>query len=189
MTQTALDAARASGLASVSTVDINSLGGGSLQLMFAKLQLALAESSKTSAMNYIGDIQDTQKEQKIVADMLQTARQKQADAGSSDKDQKALNKKESGHEGCTDMPEDMLAYMKDKQLAYDNTGNDRHMNKDEWEVAVRSLQARLDALGSDTQQKMVFVQDYMGQYNSYLQGANSVIQQSNQTLAELARAR
>jgi hypothetical protein len=36
---------------------------------------------------------------------------------------------------------------------------------------------------------MVFVQDYMGQYNSYLQGANSVIQQSNQTLAELARAR
>jgi hypothetical protein len=36
---------------------------------------------------------------------------------------------------------------------------------------------------------MVFVQDFMGQYNSYLQGANSVIQQSNQTLAELAKAR
>jgi hypothetical protein len=36
---------------------------------------------------------------------------------------------------------------------------------------------------------MVFVQDFMGQYNSYLQGSNSVIQQSNQTLAELARAR
>jgi hypothetical protein len=47
----------------------------------------------------------------------------------------------------------------------------------------------MDALGTDTQQKMVFVQDYMGQYNSYLQGANSVIQQSNQTLGELARAR
>lgn len=29
----------------------------------------------------------------------------------------------------------------------------------------------------------------MGQYNSYLQGANSVIQQASQTLAELARAR
>jgi hypothetical protein len=33
------------------------------------------------------------------------------------------------------------------------------------------------------------LQDFMGKYNSYLQRANSVIQQSNQTLGELARAR
>ena len=63
------------------------------------------------------------------------------------------------------------------------------LTKDEWEVAITSLKAQLDQLGTDTQQKMVFVQDFMGQYNSYLQGANSAIQQANQTLAELARVR
>jgi pantothenate kinase-related protein Tda10 len=56
-------------------------------------------------------------------------------------------------------------------------------------VAINSLKAHLDQLGTNTQQKMVFVQDFMGQYNSYLQGANSAIQQSNQTLADLARLR
>ena len=34
---------------------------------------------------------------------------------------------------------------------------------------------------------MVYVQDFMGQYNSYLTGANSSIQQSNQTLGTIAR--
>ena len=34
---------------------------------------------------------------------------------------------------------------------------------------------------------MDYVQDYMGQYNSYLQGANTQIANSNQTLTNLAR--
>jgi hypothetical protein len=34
---------------------------------------------------------------------------------------------------------------------------------------------------------MVFLQDFMGQYNSYLTGANSAIQQSNQTLGTIVR--
>ena len=181
-----LDAARSGGASSVGAIDVNSLGGSSLQLMFAKLQLSLAESSKNSSMEYIKDIQKTQGEQKTVAAMLQQARQLQADA------------KTSG--GCTTMPTDMRAYMDTNGLARDTTdstlasgssaadADDLH-NKDEWEVAITSLQARMDSLGTDTQQKMVYVQDFMGQYNSYLQGANSVIQQSNQTLAELARAR
>ena len=40
---------------------------------------------------------------------------------------------------------------------------------------------------TNTQQEMVYVQDYMGQYNSYLQGANTQIANSNQTLTNLAR--
>jgi hypothetical protein len=34
---------------------------------------------------------------------------------------------------------------------------------------------------------MVFVQDFMGQYNSYLTGANTAIQQANQTLQTIVR--
>ena len=67
--------------------------------------------------------------------------------------------------------------------------NKLSFDKDAWEVAITSLQGHLDTLGINTQQLMIFVNDYMGQYNSYLQGANSVIQQSSQTLAELARVR
>ncbi|GHT94757.1 hypothetical protein FACS1894116_09230 [Betaproteobacteria bacterium] len=175
MTTPTLDAARASGTASVGTIDVNSLGGGSLQLMFAKLQLALAESSKSSAMGYIGDIQKTQEEQKLVAQLLQEARKQQADA-------KANNT-------ATWMSAEMVDYMDSNKLVYDTRGDDTAHDKDQWDVAIESLKGRSEALGADTQQKMVFVQDFMGQYNSYLQGSNSVIQQSNQTLGELARAR
>jgi hypothetical protein len=156
-------------------IDVNSIGGGSLQLMFAKQQLSLAESAKSNAMGYIEDIQKTQTEQKQVAAFLQEARQLQADAKSS--------------RASTAMPAEMVKYMDANKLAYDKTGNDTFHDKDQWETAVTSLQARMDNLGTDIQQKMVFVQDYMGQYNSYLQGANSPIQQSNLTLADLARPR
>ena len=87
------------------------------------------------------------------------------------------------------MPSDVKAYMDKNGLAYDTKGNDDKHNKDEWEVAITSLKAHQDKLGSNTQQLMVFVQDYMGQYNSYLQGSNSAIQQGNQTLGELAKVR
>ena len=163
---------------------------GSLQFQFAKLQLALSEMSKTSAMDYMDEITKSQEEQKKVGDMLQQARQLQTNAASSDSTQKAANKKATGYEACTNMPTEMKTYMKANDLAYDKTGNDDAiMSKDEWEVAITSLKAKLDKMGTDTQQKMIFVQDFMGQYNSYLQGANSAIQQSNQTLGELARVR
>ena len=51
----------------------------------------------------------------------------------------------------------------------------------------RTLEGRLEELGTNTQQEMVYVQDYMGQYNSYLQGANTQITNANQTLTNLAR--
>ena len=60
-------------------------------------------------------------------------------------------------------------------------------SEEEWDVAIASLEARLEELGTDTQQQMVYIQDYMGQYNSYLQGANTQISNSNQTLTSLAR--
>jgi hypothetical protein len=143
--------------------------------MFSKLQLGLAEMAKSSAMHYMQELLNSQTEQKQVAALLQEARQLQAEA------------KSSGT--STEMPAEMVKYMDANKLAYDKTGNDTFHNNDEWDTAVISLQDRMDQVGTDTQQKMVFVQDCMGQYNSYLQGNNSVIQQANLTLAELARQR
>ena len=60
-------------------------------------------------------------------------------------------------------------------------------NKDAWDVAIQSLQAYQETIGTDIQTKMVYVQDFMGQYNSYTQGANSAIQSGMQTLTAVAR--
>jgi hypothetical protein len=171
-----LDAARLSGALSVGTLDVNSIGGGGSQLPFTEMQLKLAELHKSNAMKCIKDIQKTQEEMKQLAAFLREARQCQA------------------NNGVTAMSADMEAYMKDKGLAYNSTGNDRWMSKDQSEVAIKSFQARMDALGIHTQQDMVSAQEIMAKYNFFLKGiqkgANfAVIQQGNQTLGELAKAR
>ena len=66
------------------------------------------------------------------------------------------------------------------------TADSKH-NKDEWDVAIQSLQAHQETLGTDVQTEMVYVQDFMGQYNSFTQGANSAIQSAMQTLTNVAR--
>jgi hypothetical protein len=223
---------------------------GSLQLQYAKLQLALSEMSKKGALDYIDQIKKSHDDQKKLADLLNEARQAQREAKTSGK--------------ATAMSPEVIKYLRDNNLAYDKT-DETKINKDiekndqkiatnegyiqlglankhagytgklyastaaeraveletvsaqtlrqkndklqeendgfreklnnlsfkdeAWEVAVTSLKNHQDTIGINTQQLMVFVSDYMGQYNSYLQGANSTIQQSSQTLAELARIR
>ena len=103
--------------------------------------------------------------------------------------------KDSG--GCTEMPADVREFMDKNNLTYDlTTGGaskptketaDSLHNKDEWDVAIQSLQAYQETIGTDIQTKMVYVQDFMGQYNSYTQGANSAIQSGMQTLTAVAR--
>ena len=144
----------------------------SVNFVFAKLQMELAASAKDSALGYIKQIEGAQAEQKEVADMLQRCRELQNQA------------KDSG--GCTEMPADVRAFMDKNNLTYDlTTGGvkdptkataDSLHNKDEWDVAIQSLQAYQETIGTDIQTKMVYVQDFMGQYSSYTQGANSAIQ-------------
>lgn len=149
----------------------------SVNFVFAKLQMELAASAKDSALGYIDQIQQSQKDQKEVADMLQTCRQLQADA------------KSKGKSECTTMPDNIVEFMNKNGLAYDKTGNDNLHNSEEWEVAIQSLQSHQEQIGTDIQTKMVYVQDFMGQYNSYTQGANSAIQSGMQTLTAVASGR
>ena len=171
-----------SGSGSVSSV--GSLGTcTSVNFIFAKLQMELAASAKDSALGYIKQIEGAQAEQKEVADMLQRCRELQNQA------------KDSG--GCTEMPADVREFMDKNNLTYDlTTGGvskptketaDSLHNKDEWDVAIQSLQAYQETIGTDIQTKMVYVQDFMGPYNSYTQGANSAIQSGMQTLTAVAR--
>ena len=73
MTQVTLDSGKA--------VTLGELGPtSSLQLMFAKLQLELAETAKSQAMDKMDAISKAQDEQKLVSQLLNEARQAKADA-------------------------------------------------------------------------------------------------------------
>ncbi len=198
----------------VSNIDLGP--SSSLQLMFAKLQLELSETAKTQAMDRMDSIAKSQEEQKLVSSLLNEARQAKADAKSGVGDDKekttSINvpKKDSSGNVMVDdkgniiyektitdvvpkgnkatfMSQEMVDYMDLHGLAYDSTGNNYSHSEEEWDVAITALESRLEQLGTDTQQQMVYIQDYMGQYNSYLQGANTQISNSNQTLTSLAR--
>ena len=188
---------------STSSVTFGELGPTtSLQLMFAKLQLELAETAKSQAMDKMDAISKAQDEQKLVSKLLNEARQAKADAknGNSsditttyytyDKDGKVTGSyTETAPKGkdYNPMSNEMVKYMDELGLAYDKTGDDHMHTEEEWDVAITALEGRLEELGTNTQQEMVYIQDYMGQYNSYLQGANTQISNSNQTLTSLAR--
>ena len=177
---------------STSSVTFGQLGPtSSLQLMFAKLQLELAETAKTQAMDKMDAIAEAQDEQKLVSKLLNEARQAKADAkdiaAGTQSETYSNGKTEQNTKNCTLMSKEMVDYMDKHGLAYDKTGKDYNHSADEWDVAITALEGRLEELGTNTQQEMVYIQDYMGQYNSYLQGANTQISNSNQTLTSLAR--
>ncbi|MDR1947264.1 MAG: hypothetical protein LBQ51_08900 [Desulfovibrio sp.] len=157
-------------------VDLGPAGG--LHLRFAAYQLAFSALARNGAMQYTRKIQESQQEQRKVSEFLQTAREQQAKG-------KAQN---DGYE--MDMPKAMLDYMNKEKLAYGTgttSGNTYKFNHNKWDVPIQSLKDQLEKLGNGTQQLMVFLNDYMGQYNSHLDGANAAAQQGNQTLAALLK--
>ncbi len=146
----------------------------SIQFLFAKLQLAQSQMCKEQAMNYINEIKDIQTEQKAVADMIAKAR--------------ALKNEIKGS-GCSTMPQEMIDFYKNRGLKFDLTGGDTKHNKDEWDYNIKSLTNYQEQVGTKTQTLMVYVQDFMGQYNSFLQGANSAISEANRVTSSIATGR
>lgn len=59
-------------------------------------------------------------------------------------------------------------------------------NDQRWEFNLKSMTNFQEQVGTKTQSTMVSLQDFIGQYNSYLQGANAAIDRANQLLAKLA---
>ncbi len=155
--------------------EINLGSSSSVQLMFAKLQLANSQLCKLNAENYLEQITKTQEKQTEIADMIEKAR--------------ALQNTAETKGGCTDMPQEMVDFFKNNGLSYDMDGNDVHHNKDEWEYNIQSLTNYQKKFESSTQTQMVYLQDFISQMNSYLQGANSAIQEQSQVLTSILTGR
>lgn len=147
----------------------------SLELTFAKMQLELAEIAKQQAMDRMNQVGKIQDEQKQILGFLNTARQCKEDAVTSGK--------------ATEMPADMAAYMNTNNLSYNAVSRDPSLilGSAEWDTAIASLENRIDELNEVLQQQMTSIQDSMGQYNSYMQGANTQMTDANQVFAGLSR--
>ena len=140
---------------------------GNLQLMFAQLQQEQAEIIKQQAMQQMKETEALQAEQRQVSGYLNQARSLQSEAEASD--------------SATAMPGEMQEYMLKNGLAYDTTGDDLNMTYEEWDVAISSLESRMEMLGLQTQQMMVNVQEFIGAYN-----ANQQVN-GNQIISSLSR--
>ena len=147
----------------------------SVQMAYAKLMLAQSMICKNSAEQKMDQIEQIQEEQSKVAEFLSQARVLQEEA-------------ETDKKG-TVMPDDMAKFFTDNKLAYDTTNKDYAHDKDQWNVAIQSLTNYQESISNQTQTLMVYLQDFISQYNSYLQGANSAVQEASNVLTSIATGR
>ena len=157
----------------MSSIDLGP--ANSIQFQFAKLQLAQAQLCKDAANDYMKQIENIQDEQKKTAEMIAQARKLQNDAKTGDK--------------CTTMPDEMVNFFKERGLSWDTAGNDYNHDKDQWDYNIQSLTNYQESISNKTQTLMVYLQDYMGQYNSFTQGASNQVSQGISTLQAIATAR
>ncbi|MDR2442241.1 MAG: hypothetical protein LBE31_01815, partial [Deltaproteobacteria bacterium] len=143
-------------------------------LRLAKLQLVLSMSSKNKAKFYLEDITSYQEKIKECSEMISRAREcKMLIPTGKDK----VN---------YDMPADMIKYFENHKLSWGSQDDCAH-NANEWDFNITSLTNYQETLMNATKQHTIYIEDFMGQYNSYLQGANTSIQQAAQVLAAIAK--
>ena len=162
--------------------DIDLGPSGSVQFLFAKLQLAQSEICKNQAESYMKQIELIQDEQKACADMIEKARKLQNDAKNGTGDC-------SWDKNASVMPDDMVKFFEERGISFDTTGGkgDYVHNADEWDYNLKSLTNYQEQIGNKTQTLMIYLQDFIGQYNSYQEGAMSAISSGTQTLRTIAR--
>jgi hypothetical protein len=145
----------------------------SVQFLFAKLQMAQSQICKAQAETYMSMIEDIQAEQKLTAQMIEDARKLQNEAKTNNK--------------TTTMPQTMIDFFNDRGLSFDLTGGYTTHNADEWDYNIKTLTNYQEQIGNNTQTLMIYLQDFIGQYNSYQEGAMSAVSSATQTLRSIAR--
>lgn len=147
--------------------------GPSVNLEFARLQMELAEKSKNQAYPAVKEIERIQNEQKQVSNFMNQARQFQ---------KQALSSKKS-----IAMPEDMRYYMDSSKLSYPKARTGNLYSANEWNIIAGRLESRQEDIWAESQKLMIQIQDFMGEYNSYTQGASSSVQGAQKTMQGTSR--
>jgi len=144
-------------------------GEMNLSTMFAMLQLEMASDKKAQAETLMNEIKAENEVIKKAREMLAKARQIQGSTGST-----------STAEGT-----ELHAFKEQYGIAFDTTGNDQLHNKAEWDINIKNLESFIESRGMDTQTKMVQLEDLMGKYNSWSQGASKTISDGSQLMQSI----
>jgi len=161
---------------------------GSLQFMFAKLQMAQSQICKNEAESYMKQIETIQEEQAETAKMIELARDLQQKAKNGDGvGEKTIQGKTNAYDHCYPMPQEIVDYMDKRGLSYPNEDKDYNLGHEEWDYVLKSLTNYQEQIGNKTQTLMIYLQDFIGQYNSYQEGAMSAISSATQTLRSIAK--
>ena len=149
----------------------------SIQFQFAKLQMAQSQICKDQAESYMSQIEAIQEEQELCAKMIEEAR----------KQQNAATSKDAKDSKTSSMSQEMKDFFDKRGLSYDTNGDDNKHFQEEWDYNLKSLTNYQEQIGNKTQTLMIYLQDFIGQYNSYQEGAMSAISSGTQTLRTIAR--
>ena len=151
-------------------------GGGSssnINLELARLQMQLANSTKDTMTPYMNEINRIQKDQNRAGSFLSQARQLQKSAESSRK--------------SIAMPDTMKFYMDTNKISYPKSNQGLLYSSDQWKSVIRGLEDYIEKTGAQVQSLMVKMQELMGEYNSYSQGASSSLQGGYKPLQGITR--
>ncbi|BCS58234.1 hypothetical protein ADLECEL_21190 [Adlercreutzia equolifaciens subsp. celatus] len=148
--------------------------GTSVQYQFAKLQLELSQQCKDTALDKMTQIRDQQAQQLKLAELINELLPLASTA------------RKTGE--AQPVSDDLLRRLDELDIEYDDSiAQTKKASATELNVIISNVQNRQETLGDDIQQEMAYVQDFMGQYNSYLKNASSATANAQNTLAALAR--
>ena len=146
----------------------------SVELMFAKLQNDLAVENREYAKSRIEGIKAKQAEQKAISDLIVSLRGV-IDGKTKDDDKVTIE---------ADLANRINEWTPANSKNLISSGK---VTKASVDACIASLQSIQETKGSDIQQDMIFVQDFMSKVSSYSQGAISAISKSGDTLTSIAR--
>lgn len=149
------------------TIDDDIAFKGSIQFRFALYQLNYANQCRQNAVNYMGQIEQIQDQAEEAAEMITKARKAEAEGQG--------------------VPAEVVSYMNTNGLGM--KGGSGGCSSEEWSYNLASLTQYQESISSQTQTLMVYLQDFISQYNSYLQGANAAVQESASTIRAILTGR
>lgn len=182
MSLASIDAQNANGVATVGMTSMSQLAPtSSIQFIYAMLQMELAQANKDQAMRKIEGIKESQAESRKITDTINLLRN--TIQGVKKDGDKITNTADYAQARAIKIKDD------DQQTLLNKYGikQEGEPTKADINTMIASLESQQQNVGSDVQQEMVFINDFMGQYNSYTQGASSAISSANETLKAVAR--
>lgn len=185
-----------------SSVGADVVGGKSLSRMFAELQMLASENAKTKAKDMMETIKlrqsrlkDAYAAKQALQGFLSTVKDDDKEvilSSQTFKDSSGKTRllrewmKEQGfklQDLADKLKSDFPGIRKDKmKLKSGYHWSDVPMKKEDIKAAIARIDTKIESLGTDTQTQMIRLQDFMGQYNNFLQGAHKAISDGKQTL-------